>query len=191
MKYLIHLRRIWNPSIAPYWRSYSGSNPHEKHGHVSIVSAFEDDVSDWFGESGEIMAGEADRIIATIGSYEQDTRRLFVELLERMGTAARKIEGKRTRRLEGRLDRVEELLEALVAGRKPGKAPELEPAEEELESVEEAGARYLAEIEGLAGDLDERIAAKSTAGELPNREDVDQFVAGYRSDLSRLAGGNG
>lgn len=40
VKYVIWSRRIWNPSISPAWRPYAGSNPHTKHMHVSIKSAF-------------------------------------------------------------------------------------------------------------------------------------------------------
>lgn len=36
VKYIISNRRIWNPTISPEWRSYYGSNPHEKHAHVSL-----------------------------------------------------------------------------------------------------------------------------------------------------------
>lgn len=39
IKYIIWNRRIWNPSIAPYWRPYNGSNPHTKHLHLSVKSA--------------------------------------------------------------------------------------------------------------------------------------------------------
>ena len=47
IKYLISDRRIWNPSISPNWRTYTGSNPHTKHIHVSIHAHLRDDVSAW------------------------------------------------------------------------------------------------------------------------------------------------
>lgn len=41
VKYIIWNRRIWNPAIAPHWRPYTNTiNPHTKHMHVSIKSAF-------------------------------------------------------------------------------------------------------------------------------------------------------
>lgn len=190
VKYLIRDRQIWNPSVALYWRAYFGSNPHDKHGHVSILTAFENDVAEWFGDpGGDLMAGDADRIIATIGSYEQDTRKLLLEVLERMGAAARKIEGKRTRRLEGRLDRLEELVSAVAEGRKPSKAKAApEDDEADLETPEEVAARYLAEIEELGADLDRAIDEADGRGELVTREDVDRLVVAHRAELARLAG---
>ena len=38
IKYVISNRRIWSPSISANWRSYTGSNPHDRHVHVSVVS---------------------------------------------------------------------------------------------------------------------------------------------------------
>lgn len=176
-KYLIHLRQIWNPSIAPYWRSYSGSNPHEKHGHASILTVFEDDVSDWFGETGAIMAGEADRIIATIGAYEQDTRRLFVELLERQARAARAVEGRRTRRIL-------EAIEAISLGRKVELAKVVAEAEDD-ETPESVAAAYVAELELLSNSLDEAVRG---AKGLDDRADLDAFVRSFRESLAGLAG---
>lgn len=48
VKYVISNRRIWNPVISPEWRGYSGSNPHEKHVHVSILPGCRGDTSPWF-----------------------------------------------------------------------------------------------------------------------------------------------
>lgn len=50
VKYIIWNRRIFNPSVSPNWRTYSGTNPHTKHMHVSILStvAAEYDVSPWW-----------------------------------------------------------------------------------------------------------------------------------------------
>lgn len=191
VKYLIRDRQIWNPSVALYWRAYFGSNPHEKHGHVSILTALEDDVAEWFGDSGgDLMAGEADRIIATIGSYEQDTRKLLLEVLERMGAAARKIAAQ-ARQVEGR--RTRRILEA-IAAQSSGKALDVEKVLaddeelEELETPEEVAARYLAEIEELGADLDRAIDEADGRGELVTREDVDRLVAAHRAELARLAG---
>lgn len=48
VKYVISNRRIWNPSVSPEWRGYSGLNPHEKHAHVSILATAREDCSPWF-----------------------------------------------------------------------------------------------------------------------------------------------
>jgi hypothetical protein len=51
LKYVISNRRIGSgpAGISPgVWRKYTGSNPHDHHCHISIVSgALADDVSDW------------------------------------------------------------------------------------------------------------------------------------------------
>lgn len=181
VKYLIRDRQIWNPSVALYWRAYYGANPHDHHGHVSILTAFEDDVADWFGENGGgLMAGDADRIIATIGQYEQDTRRLLVELLERQAAAARRIEGKRTRRI----------LEAIAAVPE-GHALDVEKVlagDPDDETVESAAAGYLAEIEQLGKALDDELDAADGRGELVTRADVDAAVARFRRNLADLKG---
>ena len=41
VSYVIWNRRIWNPSRDIGWRPYSGSNPHDKHMHVSIKSTID------------------------------------------------------------------------------------------------------------------------------------------------------
>lgn len=46
--YLIWNRRIYNPSISRTWRSYSGSNPHTLHMHVSIKASSRNDQRPWF-----------------------------------------------------------------------------------------------------------------------------------------------
>jgi hypothetical protein len=38
IKYIISNKRIWNPSVSKDWRPYTGSNPHSKHVHISVVS---------------------------------------------------------------------------------------------------------------------------------------------------------
>lgn len=35
-KYIIWNRKIWNASVAKAWRPYTGSNPHDKHVHISV-----------------------------------------------------------------------------------------------------------------------------------------------------------
>lgn len=51
VKYIISNRRIWNPSVSPHWRPYNGSNPHEKHAHVSIKAGARGDTSRWWGST--------------------------------------------------------------------------------------------------------------------------------------------
>lgn len=41
VSYVIWNRRIWNPALSPGWRPYAGSNPHDKHMHVSIKSTLD------------------------------------------------------------------------------------------------------------------------------------------------------
>lgn len=48
IKYVIWNRRIWNPSISRTWRPYTGSNPHDHHMHVSVLTERENDTSPWF-----------------------------------------------------------------------------------------------------------------------------------------------
>lgn len=48
IKYLISNRRIWNPAISKAWRTYNGSDAHDRHMHVSAVKdARADDPRDW------------------------------------------------------------------------------------------------------------------------------------------------
>ena len=49
LKYIIWNRRIWNPSVSAAWRPYTGSNPHDKHVHVSVAAAaaLYDDARPW------------------------------------------------------------------------------------------------------------------------------------------------
>lgn len=49
IKYIIWNRRIWNPSVSSRWRPYTGSNPHDKHVHVSVQprKALYDSTAPW------------------------------------------------------------------------------------------------------------------------------------------------
>lgn len=54
VKYLIRNRRILRsydkPGIPAWtWAPYTGDNPHDKHGHCSILPGARDNVSAWFG----------------------------------------------------------------------------------------------------------------------------------------------
>lgn len=46
VKYIISNRRIWEPGYG--WAGYGGSNPHNKHVHVSVITRLENDTSPWF-----------------------------------------------------------------------------------------------------------------------------------------------
>ena len=49
VKYLIFKGKIWSEEKAEQGnRQYTGSNPHNKHLHISIVAAHRNDVSSWF-----------------------------------------------------------------------------------------------------------------------------------------------
>lgn len=48
VRYIISKKRIWNPSVSPAWRTYSGSNPHIKHAHVSIRASQRDNPDTWW-----------------------------------------------------------------------------------------------------------------------------------------------
>lgn len=49
IKYLIWNKRIWNPSVNPEWRRYSGANPHTMHVHISVkqTASLYDDPGEW------------------------------------------------------------------------------------------------------------------------------------------------
>lgn len=49
LKYIIWDKRIWNPSVSSRWRAYTGSNPHDKHVHISVreEKKFYDEVAPW------------------------------------------------------------------------------------------------------------------------------------------------
>ena len=51
VKYLIFRGRIWSRSRGE--NTYTGSNPHNQHLHISILEQFEKDTSDWFPWTGE------------------------------------------------------------------------------------------------------------------------------------------
>lgn len=54
VKYLIFQGKIWSKEKAAQGnREYTGSNPHNKHLHISIVDACANDVSPWFAWLGD------------------------------------------------------------------------------------------------------------------------------------------
>lgn len=58
IKYVIWNRRIWNPSITPHWRTYSGNNPHTKHMHVSIHAAARGHTAPWWSPKEKPMPAD-------------------------------------------------------------------------------------------------------------------------------------
>lgn len=61
IKYAISQGRIWSALREDEgWRSYSGSNPHDKHAHVSVHRSHENDTSPWWApqEEDELTADE-------------------------------------------------------------------------------------------------------------------------------------
>lgn len=181
LKYAIRDREIFNPAIAPYWRRYTGSNPHVTHGHLSILTAYENDVSPWYGDGGgDLMPGDADRIIDVIGRYEQDSRRMLIGVMERIADDAREREGRRTRRIL-------EAIEASSAGQTEKVAALLQAeADDPVISAAESATAFVADMEKIAGDLDDRFmtAPSDVTGD---EEKAQAFVEEYRADLAGLA----
>jgi len=60
LKYIIYERRIWEASNGWAQRSYTGSNPHDKHAHISCeyASTYENDKTSWglYDKFGASMA---------------------------------------------------------------------------------------------------------------------------------------
>lgn len=48
LKYVIFNREIFNPSVSPHWRKYTGTNPHTSHMHVSIKADKRNETYTWF-----------------------------------------------------------------------------------------------------------------------------------------------
>jgi hypothetical protein len=51
--YLIWSGRIWNPDVSLSWRTYTGSNPHNHHMHVSVSDQGQNSTADWLDEREE------------------------------------------------------------------------------------------------------------------------------------------
>jgi len=63
IKYVISNRKIWNPSISDEWRTYTGSNPHNHHVHISVKSNPDlyDNTREWGAVGavvGQVLADE-------------------------------------------------------------------------------------------------------------------------------------
>jgi hypothetical protein len=73
VKYVIWNRRIVSSAKQPWtWRPYSGSNPHTKHIHVSVLpdKTRYDDTSDWSLTAAEIAKVKTDFGVATVGDMQ-------------------------------------------------------------------------------------------------------------------------
>jgi hypothetical protein len=67
VSYLIFKGKIWSKDRrAEGNRKYTGSNPHNKHLHISIKSAYANDTSNWFGwiEKKPTIAGKAKAVVS-------------------------------------------------------------------------------------------------------------------------------
>lgn len=69
VRYIIFNRRITGPSYGWEWRAYSGSNPHDKHMHVSVWddAARFDNTADWsFVARASVSTQEGDDMIVQV-----------------------------------------------------------------------------------------------------------------------------
>jgi hypothetical protein len=80
VKYIISNGRIWNPSISPEWRTYTGDNPHTKHMHVSIKSTARNQVGDWWNQYDVEPRSSSPRedLLMAIALNDDDARRCLV-----------------------------------------------------------------------------------------------------------------
>lgn len=141
--YRIWWGRIYNPAVAPYWRTYSGPNPHKTHMHQSVkYGPLENDTSSWFDDEGDFTMAEADRVIQVIGQYEQDTRRIMFDLAERQEEMA-KLRARRHK------NQILEAIRATATGNMELITRAL--AEDDDEGVSPSGVtkRYIEELEEL------------------------------------------
>ena len=54
--YLIWNRKIWNPSVSADWRNYTGSNPHDKHLHMSVKKESCEDDALWLAVGKAVVS---------------------------------------------------------------------------------------------------------------------------------------
>jgi hypothetical protein len=71
VKYLIFQGKIWSQKNGVY--NYTGSNPHNKHLHISIKEGYGNDTSDWFPWLGK--AKTVDKIVSKVKKLpKKDTK---------------------------------------------------------------------------------------------------------------------
>ena len=108
--YIISNRRIWNSRRASEgWRNYTGSNPHNRHIHISILDSGRGDTSPWFGAVVPFPQPPAppiedDQEDDDMGSYMQEsTGRARSSTSTASGTVASRAPSSRRRRNLARL----------------------------------------------------------------------------------------
>lgn len=71
VKYIIFNRRIFNPSISPNWRPYSGASPHTEHMHVSILHAARNDTSSWWTKEDDMTPEQEAKLDALSAKVQE------------------------------------------------------------------------------------------------------------------------
>lgn len=73
VKYIISNGRIWNPSVSPNWRKYTGSNKHDHHMHVSIHAEYRNSVTSWWArfmpKEIEVLSKEEHEAVMTANHF--------------------------------------------------------------------------------------------------------------------------
>lgn len=81
VRYAIWERRIFNPSISMSWRPYHGSNPHDKHVHLSVsLSRSHFDRTSGWGISGVAGNDEEDDMFCKLGNQGEKVEYLQLRL---------------------------------------------------------------------------------------------------------------
>lgn len=112
VKYVISNGRIFNPSISPAWRAYTGSNRHDHHVHVSIKTNIgEDDHRPWGWSTSSPheepdMTPQQSASLANIEKLVADLKREIIDPRNGNNVAAR------VAAIDARLARVEHKLDA-------------------------------------------------------------------------------
>lgn len=88
VKYIISRRRIWNPSISDDWRDYNGSNPHDRHAHISIHQWARGQTGPWFtiDQEGDDLTDKEHDLLVDLHEGFAQFRREFTERLNRVET---------------------------------------------------------------------------------------------------------
>lgn len=94
VKYLIRNDRIMGGRLGPspwVWREYNGSNPHTKHGHISVLDEGQDDPSPWLGQQEDILAAISEERFAAL---EQEVADIKTALFDKNDDAAKAAGGR-------------------------------------------------------------------------------------------------
>ncbi len=78
--YIISNGQIFNYAIAPFWRTYTGTNPHEHHAHFSIAysQAAENNTAPWWAEGDDDVT--ADELRAELVNQDKRWQAIVAEL---------------------------------------------------------------------------------------------------------------